>query len=203
MASKHGDYVYRWNKDWRGMKIIVTGLPRSGTTLMMKMLYKGGVEVVADTRVAFEDIRPTYLPEDSSFLDECDNKAIKVLDPLRCRLPYGPHYKFILMKRDPKEVARSQAKFLYGNRNAKTNKSAREIKKAWYDTLLLLNRYPDSEVLVVRFEDLLMTPASESDRIRTFLGVPMDIYKMSECVLKRGPECLPQLAEFGFKDESG
>ena len=87
------------------MIIVVTGLPRSGTTLAMRMLYRGGVQVVGD-KVAFEDPIPAQGPIPKEFLLQCDNKAVKILDPLNNRPVMGLHYKFIYMMRDPKEMLR-------------------------------------------------------------------------------------------------
>jgi hypothetical protein len=82
---------------------------------MMRMLYRGGLQVVAENKASFEHPDVMKLPADSSILEECEGKAVKILDPLVYRPPYGPHYRFILMTRDPKEMMRSHAKFLTGN----------------------------------------------------------------------------------------
>jgi hypothetical protein len=53
----------------------------------------------------------------------------------------------------------------------------------------------------VRFEDILSVPAREAHRVADFLGIAMDIDNMTDCVMARGPECLPEMAEFDFEEE--
>lgn len=183
------------------MITVVTGLPRSGTTLMMRMLYRGGLQVVCENKTAFEDVRTVQKSIPIELMLECDNKAIKILDPLRHRPPYEPHYRFILMTRDPKELLRSHAKWEKGNRDWPVLKTPREVKKDLYDTKLLIDRYPHSEVLVVRFEDILIAPMTVSLAVASFLKKEMNIVAMASCVHKRSPECLPHLAEWDFEEE--
>jgi hypothetical protein len=168
---------------------------------MMRMLYRGGLQVIAENKTSFEDVRTVNKNIPVEFMLECDNKAVKILDPIQFRPPMGPRYKFILMDRDPRELIRSHAKWETGNRDYPTKTTRRSVKKRLYDTKLLLDRYPHSEVLVVRFEGILEAPAREAHRVANFLGIAMDIDEMTDCVMARGPECLPHMAEFDFEEE--
>jgi hypothetical protein len=168
---------------------------------MMRMLYRGGLQVFADNTIAFESVLPTKLPHETSFIPECEGKAFKVLSPLEHRPPYGPHYKFILMDRNHKELLRSHAKWERGNRDWPLIKTPGYVKKYLYDAKLILGRYPHSSVLVVRFDDILEDPLREAWRVAEFLNKPMDIDRMVSCVHKRSPECLPHLEEWNFEEE--
>lgn len=107
--------------------LIVTGLPRSGTSMMMQMLAAGGCGVVTDGVRGADASNPwgyleyeavKRLPFDSSWLPLARGRALKVVAPL---LPYLPlrepsgaayDYRVILMQRDWAEVADSQSRML-------------------------------------------------------------------------------------------
>ena len=101
--------------------IIVSGLPRSGTSMMMRMLEAGGVNLVVDNvrgadddnpKGYYEDERIKNLKEDNSWLDELNDKAIKIISLLLYHLPKTKEYKIIFMLRDMKEILSSQKKML-------------------------------------------------------------------------------------------
>ena len=96
---------------------IVSGLPRSGTSMMMRMLEAGGMEVVTDNiRKAngdnphgyFEFEKVKKIKEDSSWLDETFGKVFKMVSMLLYELPSDKNYKIIFMKRNMKEIMASQ-----------------------------------------------------------------------------------------------
>ena len=96
---------------------IVSGLPRSGTSMMMQMLRSGGLEVVTDEirkadednpRGYFELERVKKLKEDKFWLSECVGKAIKVISVILFDLPSHYNYKIIFMQREIEELLASQ-----------------------------------------------------------------------------------------------
>ncbi|MHC4470604.1 MAG: hypothetical protein ACYTDY_03145 [Planctomycetota bacterium] len=100
---------------------VVSGLPRSGTSLMMKMLDAGGVPPLVDgIREADEDNPKGYfelekvkkLAEDSSWLPEARGKVIKVISQLLYDLPTGYDFRVIFMRRNIDEILASQKKML-------------------------------------------------------------------------------------------
>jgi hypothetical protein len=100
---------------------VVSGLPRSGTSLMMQMLEAAGLELAIDqSRVAdrhnpngfFELDAVRRLREDASFLESIVGKAVKVVVPLVMSLPQEYDYRVILMERDLGEVLASQRAML-------------------------------------------------------------------------------------------
>src|SRR5689334_6667350 len=101
--------------------VIVSGLPRSGTSLMMQMLHGGGVEVVTDhVRTADTDNPRGYyeyeqvkkVKQDASWLPATRGKSFKMVSQLLYDLPPGERYRIIFMERDLDEVLVSQEKML-------------------------------------------------------------------------------------------
>ena len=104
--------------------IIVSGLPRSGTSMMMAMLQASGCELLVDNiRSADEDNPRGYyeydkvkrLHKDASWLHEAQGKVIKIVSSFLEFLPQEYNYKVVFMQRSIEEVLASQHKML--NRN--------------------------------------------------------------------------------------
>jgi sulfotransferase family protein len=100
---------------------IVSGLPRSGTSLMMQMLAAGGLPVLTDQermadidnpRGYFEWQPVKLLPKQPKRIDEAEGRAVKVISQLLFSLPQGRDYKLIFMERPLPEVLASQDEML-------------------------------------------------------------------------------------------
>ena len=100
---------------------VVSGLPRSGTSMMMQMIEAGGMAVLTDTtRVADEDNPRGYyeygpvqrLGEDASWLAEAGGKVVKIVSELLRHLPKAYEYRLVLMERSMEEVLASQRAML-------------------------------------------------------------------------------------------
>ncbi|MFO1003217.1 MAG: hypothetical protein U0936_23025 [Planctomycetaceae bacterium] len=70
------------------MITVVSGLPRSGTSLAMQMLAAGGLPVLGDEhrpadednpRGYLEDARVKSLERDATWLAEAEGKAVKII----------------------------------------------------------------------------------------------------------------------------
>ena len=103
------------------MITVVSGLPRSGTSLMMQMLRAGGMHLlVDDQRPAdegnpngyFEDARVKRLERDASWIREAEGKVVKVVSLLLQALPREHRYQVVFMERDLEEILASQRKLL-------------------------------------------------------------------------------------------
>jgi len=103
--------------------IVVSGLPRSGTSLMMQLLQAGGIVLVCDDKRAADDFNPRGyfeyeavkgLATDNSWVEQAQGKALKVLYHLLKHLPENLHYKVIFMQRPLNEVMQSQDRMLAG-----------------------------------------------------------------------------------------
>src|SRR2546428_444309 len=99
------------------MITIVSGLPRSGTSLMMQMLAAGGMSILSDgerqadldnPRGYFEWERIKQLPKEPGCIAEAEGKVVKVISQLLLALPAGHEYRVIFMQRPLAEVLASQ-----------------------------------------------------------------------------------------------
>ncbi len=103
--------------------IVVSGLPRSGTSMMMRMLHAGGMPLVQDDKRAadednprgyFEDARVKKLKDDNGWLQDptLAGQGVKIISLLLYNLPPGRLYRVIFMERRMEEVLASQKKML-------------------------------------------------------------------------------------------
>src|ERR1700724_3421657 len=108
------------------MITIVSGLPRSGTSLMMQMLDAGGLPVLSDGERKAEPDNPKgylewerikQLPKDPSLIAEAEGKVVKVISQLILSLPSGFDYRVILMQRPLPEGLKSQDEILVARGN--------------------------------------------------------------------------------------
>jgi hypothetical protein len=173
--------------------IIVSGLPRSGTSLMMQMLESGGVEVVTDNirtadadnpRGYYEFEKVKKIKQDSSWLPGTRGKAFKIVSQLLYDLPEGETYRIIFMQRDLDEVLLSQEKML--ERLARRTAPREELKRSY--TLHLqrlrdwLPRQRRMQVLFVRYNELVRDPEQEARRVSEFLDGRADAARMAAAV---------------------
>ncbi len=179
--------------------VVVSGLPRSGTSMTMKMLEAGGLSLVIDgIRTADEDNPKGYYEDervkdlgeidDKSWLADSRGKAIKVISYLLKDLPGSHNYKVLFMRRDVHEILASQAKML--ERRGETSDTSDERMIELYDDHLwkvnrLLKREAHLDVLDVPYTSVLENPRQLADRIRDFLGLPLDAAKMAGVVDER------------------
>src|SRR5215468_11569905 len=101
--------------------VIVSGLPRSGTSMMMKMLAAGGIEPLTDNiRTADEDNPKGYfelervkqIESDKAWLEDARSRVVKLISALLKHLPPSYQYKVIFMRRAMSEILASQRKML-------------------------------------------------------------------------------------------
>lgn len=176
--------------------VVVSGLPRSGTSMAMKMLEAGGMEPVVDhVRTAdednpkgyFEDERVKDLAEmkDTSWIRAARGKVIKVVSSLLTHLPADNTYKVVFMRRNLHEVLASQAKMLA--RRGEVSHTADEELLAMYRSHLdkvefQLRFRPNFEALYVNYTDVVADPAPEARRIADFVGGGLDVSRMVAAV---------------------
>jgi hypothetical protein len=188
---------------------IVAGIPRCGSSLVMRMLYMGGYDVVANLgRMSFEDSRAGQPPELApALLDEACGRAVKVLDLHRFELPATHRYQFIVLRRDPIEQAKSQAKFLRLLAGVDVNREHRQrlcaaikVDQKRVEQLAARN----GRTLVVSFEQLLAKPEEQALEIARHVvwqrGLALGVKQMAACVVTRPATCLPGLLEAAMVD---
>ena len=178
-------------KDSSKTIIVVSGLPRSGTSMMMNMLAAGGVPILSDSiRNADEDNPNGYFEFEpvkqlsqgqTDWLADADHKAVKIVSALLEYLPAGHRYKILFMERDIKEILASQQKML-NRRNEESKVSDEEMESQFQKHLanikFWLARQPGMEVLYVNYNELISNPDEYTHAIVDFIGIPVDEVKM-------------------------
>jgi hypothetical protein len=177
--------------------VVVSGLPRSGTSMAMRMLEAGGVPIVTDRARAadvdnphgyFELDRVLELDKggDTAWLSDARGKAVKIISALLPHLPEHFNYRVIFMHRDFGEVLASQNRMLVRRGEAGSAASDAEMTALYEDHLRrigsLLRRRPCFEVLDVRYSDVISNPPGEARRINAFLGGTLDPARMAGAV---------------------
>ena len=170
---------------------VVSGLPRSGTSLMMKMLAEGGMPVITDeVRYADSDNPNGYFEFETvrqmsagnvKWLADANGKAVKVISALLEYLPSNYSYKIIFLERDVHEILASQRKMLM-NRNEKEMGNEAEIEAQIQKHLSAMKpwlvRQPNIEVLYVNYNTLMTEPEPVCEQITDFLDLPLNQTRM-------------------------
>jgi Sulfotransferase domain. len=177
--------------------IIVSGLPRSGTSMMMSMLVAGGVAAMTDSiRTADEDNPKGYfelekvkeLAKDHLWLGDAAGKAVKIISALLKHLPRDYHYKIIFMRRDMKEILASQRQMLI-RRNEPTDtisdeRMAEMFRKHLLEVESWLAKQPNIDVVYVNYKQALDDPFHTIEALNNFLGGQLDTTAMASVVDK-------------------
>jgi len=172
---------------------IVSGLPRSGTSMMMRMLEAGGMEVVVDNiRKAGEDNPNGYyefeqvkkIKEGHAWIDQTYGKAFKMVSMLLKDLPQDKKYKIIFMQRNMEEVLRSQKLMLQRKETRESlsesdDKEMREIFANHIDTMKKWLRKQDHmDVAYVNYNNFIEKTRHNAEAINKFLGGRLDVENM-------------------------
>lgn len=175
--------------------VIVTGLPRSGTSLAMQMLAAGGVPPMTDherqadadnPRGYFEFERVKQLKTDKSWLDDAQGRAVKVIHMLLTELPDDRDYRVVFMRRDIGEVVRSQSTMLARSGRIGANLAPDRLAEIFRQQLAVVERWlstrPRFSVLDVGYAELVADPLSWAERIAAHIGGKVDVRAMVEAV---------------------
>jgi hypothetical protein len=176
--------------------VVVSGLPRSGTSMAMKMLEAGGLELVVDhVREAdednpkgyFEDERVKDLAEqsDRQWIADARGKAVKVVSSLLNYLPDDNLYRVVFMRRDLREVLASQAKMLVrrGEEHDASDEDMLEMYRSHLDKVEFQLRFRSNfDPLFVDYAAVLEDPRREAERMAEFVGGQLDVDRMVEVV---------------------
>ena len=171
--------------------IVVSGLPRSGTSMMMKMLEEGGIPILTDAIRGADDDNPNgyyefelvkKLPDgQNQWLADANHKVVKIVSALLEHLPVNYRYKIIFMEREPREILASQQKML-ANRNEKSEISDTEMQEQFQKHLAAIKywlaRQPNMEVLYVDYNKMISKPENYCQAIADFIAIPVDVSKM-------------------------
>jgi len=176
--------------------VVVSGLPRSGTSMAMRMLEAAGLSIIVDgIREADEDNPKGYFElervkdlaqeNDWEWLHGARGKAIKIISYLLKELPDDHNYKVLFMRRDLREVLASQAKML--ERRGESNESDDERMVELYENDLwkanyLLKNNSHFDALMIGYRDVLDDPLEQARKISEFMGGGYDVEKMAAAV---------------------
>ena len=175
----------------KGPIVVVSGLPRSGTSMMMRMLAEGGLPILTDELRRPDDDNPKGYFElevvrqlkqgNITWLKEANGKAVKVISALLEYLPEDYQYKIIFMERDPSETLVSQKKML-DHRGQIAKLSDEEMEQQFQTHLGAMKpwlvRQPNMEVLYVNYNALLSEPKPYCEQVAEFLDLPLNQTQM-------------------------
>jgi hypothetical protein len=177
---------------------IVSGLPRSGTSLMMQMIHAGGVPAITDgIRVAdsdnprgyyeFEAVKKTR--QDPSWLKSAPGKVVKMVHVLLLDLPTDPpaaEYRVVFMKRNLHEVMASQNKMLERLGKPIGDLPAERVMEVFTSQITKVEKWmrdhPCFKSLVVHYNELIKDPAPAVKALNEFLGGRLDTDAMLKAV---------------------
>jgi hypothetical protein len=176
---------------------VVSGLPRSGTSMMMNMLAAGGLEVLADgIRLAdtdnpkgyFEFERVKKLKEDRGWLPEARGKVVKIISQLVYELPPDYRYRVIFMRRHIDEVLKSQKEMLIRRGTYNPQVPDDEIRAMFLKHLAhvvgWLDKQPNVEVLHVNYNEMVKDPLPQIAAVNRLLGGTLNTAAMAQAVDK-------------------
>jgi len=178
--------------------VVVSGLPRSGTSMMMKMLEAGGEQILTDKLRGADDNNPNGYYEfervkklkegDFDWLPDSIGKTVKIVTGLITYLPSQYKYKVIFMRRDINEVLSSQKKMLGRLGKPEDNVSDEKMAKIYQEHLrtveLWISKQANIEVLYVNYNTMVSDPTESLHRVSKFLGRELDVQVMAGVVNK-------------------
>jgi hypothetical protein len=176
--------------------IIVSGLPRSGTSMMMKMLEAGGIPPLTDKIREADNDNPKGYYEfervkqldkgDAAWLADTQGKVVKIISALLKHLPADYDYRIIFMRRNMPEILASQRKMLVRRgENADDMDDAKMsalFEKHLQGTIHWIESQPNVSVLYVHYSDMLSDPTPQIKRVNEFLGSSLDEKAMAGVV---------------------
>jgi hypothetical protein len=171
--------------------IVVSGLPRSGTSMMMKILSEGGLLPVTDAlRNADEDNPEGYYELETvkqmaagnvDWLSDAGGKVVKVISALLEYLPSEYSYKIIFMEREISEILASQRKML-ARRNKESQVDDAEMEAQFRKHLSVvkpwLARQPNMDVTYISYNALMSDPEPLCRRVVEFTGLSLNLDRM-------------------------
>lgn len=176
---------------------IVSGLPRSGTSMMMTMLEAGGMKILTDNirkpnednpRGYYEFAKVKSLEKDSSWIEDARGKTVKVISSLLEQLPEKENYKIIFMQRKIEEILSSQKQMLIRRGETTDNVSDEDMKRMYLKHLKKIEEWLSTQlnidVIYIHYNDILEYPARHSVIINQFLGNMLNTDSMKMVVDK-------------------
>jgi hypothetical protein len=177
--------------------VVVSGLPRSGTSMMMRMLEAGGVAVMSDGERSadvdnpkgyfeLERVKNLEHETDKSYLRAGRGKAVKVISFLVKDLPDENDYRVLFLRRDLDEVLTSQKKMIDRLESGDTEAADEAMKEAFRNDIVRVRLHcrkrPNFTLCEVQYRDTVSDPAATAAKVNAFLGGRLDETAMCEAV---------------------
>lgn len=173
--------------DVRPFVTVVSGLPRSGTSMMMRMLDAGGLPALTDELRAADEDNPRgyyeYEPvkqtkQDSSWVANAVGKVVKMVHLLLLDLPDDYEYRVVFMRRHLAEVIASQDVMLARKGKAGPGLPPEKLMSMFEQQIgkvhAHLENQPNFRYLDVSYNDMLVEPEPRVAALNDFLGGGLD-----------------------------
>ena len=177
---------------------VVSGLPRSGTSMMIQMLKVGGIEPVTDNLRLADESNPKGYYEfervkklkdgDTQWVKSATGKSVKVISALLDGLPPGYQYRIVFMQRNMDEILASQKQMLI-NRGEPADRVSDEqlaeiFQKHLQKTTAWLAGQPNMQVLYINYNDMLKDPSPSLKQVNQFLDGKLNVEEMAGVIDK-------------------
>lgn len=175
---------------------VVSGLPRSGTSMMMKMLEAGGIPPLTDKLRTADNDNPKGYYEfervkqmdqgDTRWVVEARGKVVKVISALLKHLPPGEQYRVVFVRRNMPEILASQRKMLIRRGEDPDKMDDAQMAMLFEKHLKQIDEWlkaqPNFRVLYVHYSDVLADPRPQIAKINEFLGGSLNTQAMVEAI---------------------
>lgn len=182
----------------KGTITVVSGLPRSGTSMMMQMLEAAGLEIFTDKERTADDNNPKgyyeheavkNLRRNNKWLPESNGKVVKIIAQLLPHLPSNYHYQVIFMERDVLEVVASQQKMLVRDgKRVKEDTLPLQLVSQYEQTLATTREWvanqPNVEIIYLSHQEVIENPFLQAMVVNDFLGGQLPVEQMAMAVDK-------------------
>jgi GTP1/Obg family GTP-binding protein len=176
--------------------IIVSGLPRSGTSMMMKILESAGLEILTDDLRKADESNPKGYYEyervkklkegDFDWLQEARGKVVKIISALLEYLPNQYTYKIIFMRRSMEEILSSQRQMLLRDGRQADQAEDEKLAKLYQDHLDKVEAWvaqqPNMDCISINYNETIRNPEQSIAQVNQFLGGNLDVKRMSQAI---------------------
>ena len=176
--------------------VVVSGLPRSGTSMMMRMLDTAGLDLVTDairqpdednphSYYEFEPVKRLHEAADKAWLLDCRGRVIKIVSFFLRDLPATHDYRVIFMRRDLREVLASQ-RVMLERRGEPADVDDAHLERLYRshlgETERLLSRARHLRAIEIPHRQCLDDPLAQARRVADFLGRSLPVSRMAGAV---------------------
>ena len=176
--------------------VVVSGLPRSGTSMLMNMLEAGGMTLLRDDIRAADENNPKGYFEyervkkladgDVDWLPKARGKAVKIISYLLFNLPDTYNYRIIFMQRKLTEIIASQRKMLI-DRGENPNKIGEDeleiiLKKHLNQVDEWISQQSNIKRIDVNYNRMIENPEADIRQLSKFLGNSLDVGIMAQVI---------------------